>query len=230
MAHSTLGHRCSIVGVVASPDDLSSEDVELADILEIRLDLLSMPLKEVFDAVSTFQKPLIATCRASMEGGGFSGTERERERLLCEAMEHVDMVDVELAAHEIREGVVRCARELGLKVILSHHDFLGTPSLSRMLEVFTSELESGADIAKVAVMPNDMGDTLVLLEAVYAMRGASGDVCGISMGELGKPTRLLAPLYGSALTYGSLNSTVAPGQLSVGTLRRGMDMLGALRG
>lgn len=230
MTHSTLRHRCSIVGVVASPDDLSSGDVELADMLEMRLDLLPMPFEEVFDAVSTLQKPLIATCRASMEGGGFTGTERERERCLCEAMEHVDMVDVELAAHEIRESVVRCARELGVKVILSHHDFLTTPSLPRLLEVFTSEFESGADIAKVAVMPTDMGDTLVLLEAVYAMRGASGGVCGISMGEIGKPTRLLAPFYGSVLTYGSLSSVVAPGQLSVGALRRGMDALGALRG
>jgi len=220
-----MSQACSIVGVVSSLEDLSCADVELADIIEMRLDLLSVSLGRMLDAVMSLGKPLIATCRPRVEGGGFSGSEPERERLLCEAMEHVDMVDVELAAKRTREHVIAHAKDMGVEVIVSHHDFAATPPLPELLEVFASELDSGAHIAKVAVMPSNKRDTLVLLDAVHTM-SAKGRVCGISMGELGKPTRLLSPFYGSVLTYGFLQGAVAPGQLSVGTLHAGLQMLG----
>ncbi|MHC1593268.1 MAG: type I 3-dehydroquinate dehydratase [Methermicoccaceae archaeon] len=220
---------CSIVGVVSSLEDLGCADAELADILELRLDLLTSSLGQVLDAVASVQKPVIATCRPRMEGGGFSGSELEREKLLCEAVGHVDMVDVELAFQRTREHVVEHAREVEVEVIVSHHDFAATPPLSKILELFCSELDSGADIAKVAVMPSDVGDTLVLLDAVRTM-SARGSVCGISMGEIGKPTRLLSSFYGSVLTYGFLQSVAAPGQLSVSALYTGFKMLGLREG
>ena len=47
-----------------------------ADMFEFRLDLMSKP--NVARLLSSTRKPTIVTCRPVREGGGFSGSERER--------------------------------------------------------------------------------------------------------------------------------------------------------
>ena len=86
---------------------------------------------------------------------------------------------------------------------------------------------AGADIAKLAVMPHSMRDVLDLLESYTGCQGSGRAVCTIAMGKLGKHTRVIAPFYGSVLTYASVESTVsaAPGQLPVDELKKIMELL-----
>ena len=97
----------------------------------------------------------------------------------------------------------------------------------------------GADIAKIAVTPKTAEDALKLLEltlklkASKASKAGKGEVAGekgvafIGMGSVGRHLRVLAPIYGSALTYGFLEGeeSVAPGQLSISELRSMIDKL-----
>ena len=54
-----------------------------ADLVELRLDLVDRP--DVAGALEGRRTPVIVTCRATWEGGGFAGTEEERRRILAEA-------------------------------------------------------------------------------------------------------------------------------------------------
>ena len=67
------------------------------------------------------------------------------------------------------------------------------------------------DIAKIAVMPKTMKDTLTILE----LSSKEDDLIAISMGELGKYTRIITPLFGSPITYATGGKPSAPGQLEI---------------
>ena len=86
---------------------------------------------------------------------------------------------------------------------------------------------AGADIAKLAVMPQSMEDVLNLLRVTLDFRNEGKSVCTIAMGKPGKHTRVVAPLYGSVLTYASVESSAAaaPGQLPVDEVKKIMELL-----
>ncbi|HEX59197.1 MAG TPA: type I 3-dehydroquinate dehydratase [Methanomicrobia archaeon] len=199
-----------------------------ADILELRIDFLEerdvARIREFVKKVKENVKlPVIATNRAKSEGGRFEGAEEERISLLEGVMEAADAVDIELSTVLKDVRIVEKAKKLGITTIISFHDFTGTPSRDEISNIIEKMHELG-DVAKVAVTPKSLEDTLTLLELTLSSRGRK-PVVTIGMGALGRHTRIVAPLYGSALTYGSVNESVAPGQMSVWELRKILDLL-----
>ncbi len=75
--------------------------------------------------------------------------------------------------------------------------------------------EAGAAIAKIAVTPQEKKDNLRILEFLLE---ADLPLCMIAMGDLAKHMRVIAPLYGSALTYAYVAESTAPGQMSLADL------------
>ncbi|MDI6640034.1 MAG: type I 3-dehydroquinate dehydratase [Methanocellales archaeon] len=212
-----------IVGVINNLDEVEKAEKAGADLLEIRIDLLDKKedvrrfFKDANDATSL---PIIATARMRSEGGSFVGSERERISMLLSALEYADAVDVELRAVMMKD-VIEKARERGIVSIVSYHDFAGTPPKEQMLGIL-KEVRRIGDIPKLAVMALSLSDVLLLLEVTLQ---AQKPLCTIAMGELGRASRVLAPLYGSALTYGHVSTAKAPGQLSVRELRTALDIL-----
>jgi len=199
-----------------------------ADILELRLDLLDITslhdAKHIINAIrSGTNLPCIVTNRLQAEGGMWSGTEEDRIALLLGVLPLIDAVDIELCADErMRARVIRAARAAGKTVIVSSHDFTATPRVPEMKDILERSFKAGADIAKLAVMPCSMQDVLNLLQVTLDV---NAPVCTISMGDKGKHTRIAAPCYGSVLTYGAVNSAVAPGQLRIDELKNALEML-----
>jgi 3-dehydroquinate dehydratase-1 len=74
-----------------------------------------------------------------------------------------------------------------------------------------------ASIAKIAVTPSCLQDNLTLLELLLE---TDMPLSVIAMGKLGRHMRAVAPIYGSALTYGYVSEPTAPGQMSVSELRQ----------
>ncbi len=213
-----------IVGVINSIDEVEIAEKTGADLLEIRMDLLAESedvigfFKDVTDATSL---PIIATNRLKSEGGSFVGSENQRISMLMSAMEYADAVDIELRA-AVKDIVIEKARKIEKVVIVSYHDFAGTPPKEKMLRILKEARKTG-DIPKLAVMANSLSDVISLLEVTLQ---AQKPFCTMAMGSLGKHSRVIAPLYGSALTYGHVVGEVkAPGQLSVGELRNVLDTL-----
>jgi 3-dehydroquinate dehydratase-1 len=79
-------HLCVTVAGPAMDDLRRSRDaVTGADLIELRLDLVDRP--DVAGALHGRRTPVIVTCRAQWEGGGFTGSEEERRRILELALE-----------------------------------------------------------------------------------------------------------------------------------------------
>jgi 3-dehydroquinate dehydratase-1 len=78
------------------------------------------------------------------------------------------------------------------------------------------------------VTPQKLSNALLLLNLTYALTQEGNLVATIGMGAVGRHLRVIAPLYGSVLTYGFIEGeeAVAPGQFSVKELRSMLERLG----
>jgi 3-dehydroquinate dehydratase-1 len=198
-----------------------------ADAVEFRMDLADEPLA----ALETYEGdlPLIATNRAEWEGGEAVDDE-QRLAALATAAEHphVEAVDIELDALQMSEGreTAAAVRDQGVSVIASAHDFAETPTESALLDLLTDAAEIG-DVGKVAVTAEDRADTLALLSATHRATRNGHRVATMAMGEAGRHTRAVAPLYGSKIGYAPVRAerATAPGQYDLATLRRLVDQL-----
>lgn len=233
-----LKKKTAVVAVILeNPLETSKKAAEMgADILEIRLDLLGIRHPEI--AAETIMKvksetglPVIITNRSHIEGGRWEGKEAERIGLITKLLSlkgGPDAVDIELSADkDERDRAVRAAKKHGKTVIISSHDFSKTPSFQEMKATLEEAFFAGADIVKLAVMPHSMRNVMDLLRVTLDVGEAGRAICTIAMGKLGKHTRVIAPFYGSVLTYAPVESTVsaAPGQLPVDELKKIMELL-----
>ncbi|AKB66590.1 type I 3-dehydroquinate dehydratase [Methanosarcina mazei] len=233
-----LEKKTAVVAVILEkPLENSKKAAEKgADILEIRLDLLGIRTPERAAEVIREIKaetgiPIIVTSRSGAEGGKWDGKEEDRTGLLINLLslkDGPDAIDIELSAGmKERNRVIKAAKDRETAVIVSSHDFLKTPPLQNMRTIIEEMFLAGADIAKLAVMPLSVGDTLNLLRITLDFKDAGKSVCTIAMGSQGKHTRVIAPFYGSVLTYASIesNASAAPGQLPVDEVKKIMEML-----
>ncbi len=213
----------SIVATIGrNPGKTSIKAKELgADILELRIDIIPEDPGEILKQLKKLELPIIITNRMKQEGGEWKGSEAERISKLCSLIPEADAVDVEFRARD-RDIVIRTARNAGKKVIISWHNFQSTPDNEVLSEIIKESLNAGADIAKLAVMPNSLDDVLRLL---FVILHSNGPVCAIAMGEIGKHSRVIGPIYGSRLTYGYIDAPVAPGQLRIDELKYMLRLL-----
>ncbi len=191
-----------------------------ADILELRMDYIKNPDKEMIrKLIADIDFPIIATNRLQDEGGFFAGSEQERIDLLLAAASETEYVDIELQTKsELLSQVVESSN----CSIISFHDFHKTPSLEELSQVVRQAKEVG-DIAKFAVMPQKIEDTLTVLSVL----ANNPQTIGISMGDLGKYTRVTSSLFGAPITFASGAAATAPGQLDIETTKYIMGQLAA---
>ncbi len=215
-------NRSVIAAIGENPVTSAKKAKQLgADILELRIDLLSQNPQGVLEELKKLGLPIIITNRMADQGGSWQGSEEERIRELLLLLPLADAVDIELCARD-RDSVVNKARNAGKTVIISTHDFQKTPDNIVMDSIIHESLEAGADIAKLAVMPGSLMDVLRLLEVTLL---AKGPVCTIAMGVTGKHSRIIAPVYGSVMTYGYVDTPTAPGQLRIDEMKKLLEML-----
>jgi 3-dehydroquinate dehydratase-1 len=172
--------------------------------------------------------PILYTWRSPREGG----VNRMVEPAVLESLVQrlcqenlIDLVDCEMSAPEEHFQKIRnLTREAGVLLVASFHDFSKTPSRFDLLQKLGAAQAMGADVAKVAVMPNSPEDVLSLLGATTdAARILKIPVITLAMGELGKITRTHGGLFGNSLTFAVGDQASAPGQIPVGELKRLMD-------
>lgn len=200
------------------------------DLVEWRVDHFEVAFdeKEVLNALELIReklsdKPLLFTFRTAKEGGEKDITPEKYLELISAAIDSglVDAVDVEVfMGDEIVSEIVCHAHEKGVVVIASNHDFDKTPSKDEIVKRLCKMQSLGADIPKIAVMPNTKKDVLVLLEATEEMVREHADrpVITMSMSGDGVISRLCGEVFGSALTFGTAGKASAPGQIDSGKL------------
>lgn len=178
--------------------------------------------------------PLLFTCRIDQEGGMGKIPREKRLALLLAAIEsgNIDLIDIELCnGREFIDAVKTPARARHVALILSYHNFKETPAETFIYDKLLAAYEAGADIPKVAVMPKDYADVLVLLQATNRARNSVIDtpLITISMGEQGAVSRLAGGLFGSDITFAVGTASSAPGQIPIAEMRAVMAVLFAAR-
>jgi len=179
-------------------------------------------LKELRNIIG--ETPLIFTFRSSLEGGFKVVEDAIRYEIIKQAIytEEADVVDIELISgkNNIKE-IKTVADKHNVPLILSYHNFAETPSAEFLLDKMRQQVSSGASIAKIAVMPKHEEDVLNLLSATLKARREMPDtpIITMSMGDLGKISRIAGGIFGSDLTFGSGGKTSAPGQIPIAELR-----------
>ncbi len=187
---------------------------EYIDIAEVRADFMSKEeQKRLSELPAMTDVPLILTLRRVEDGGRCTLSEKARRQVLLPALDgDYAYVDIE---EDVKKGEVEAkARERGIRIIRSFHDFSGIPD-----DIFLrlQRLAEKGDIAKAAVTPHSILDVLKLFRIADELRDVPKIIVG--MGEWGIPVRILYRRAGSLLTFASDGAAVAPGQLTAKELK-----------
>lgn len=218
-------------------DQADNAVLNLPDLLEWRVDSYSGVENtiETLDVLAAMRTaiggvPLIFTCRVHTEGGARPLSQNHRLDLIIAAIQsgHVDIVDIELRNGEgFIDTVKSVCRETHTPLMLSYHDFEKTPDETFIRDTLFQSRDAGADIAKMAVMPNDYDDVLTLMSATYQARAHSLDIpiVTMAMGKVGGISRIAGGLFGSDITFAMGHDASAPGQIPIDQLRQAMDVV-----
>ena len=174
--------------------------------------------------------PILFTFRTSKEGGEKAIEADAYVELNQKAAKTglIDLVDVEaFTGDDAVKAVVETAHECGVKVVASNHDFYKTPAQEEIVSRLKKMQELGADIPKIAVMPQNKKDVLTLLAATEEMATEYADrpIITMSMAGTGVISRLCGEVFGSALTFGAVGKASAPGQMGAEDLKTVLTLL-----
>ena len=174
--------------------------------------------------------PILFTFRTSKEGGEKAIEADAYVELNQKAAKTglIDLVDVEaFTGDDAVKAVVERAHECGVKVVTSNHDFYKTPAQEEIVSRLKKMQELGADIPKIAVMPQNKKDVLTLLAATEEMATEYADrpIITMSMAATGVISRLCGEVFGSALTFGAVGKASAPGQMGAEDLKTVLTLL-----
>jgi len=94
-----------------------------------------------------------------------------------------------------------------------------TPADGQLMFQIGMMNQFGADIGKIATMPANLQDVLRMMNVIQRAKGINQlPLAVMSMGDLGKVTRVAGELIGSVLSFASLDQASAPGQIPIDTM------------
>lgn len=229
----------TVAEIVAQANQIKqSQRSSAIDMVELRGDYLEVlsdyeQLDKLLTDVAAIlpEKVLLFTIRSEAEGGEKLAFKTpsiyEINRHVIEQAD-ADMVDVELfsGAEQARE-LIELAKEKDVKIIMSNHDFHTTPDATTIVNRLRSMQDLGADVAKIAVMPENKMHVVNLLAATAMMQEAYAEVpvVTMSMGKIGAISRISGQVFGSAITFASFAEASAPGQIPVDKMDEALTLI-----
>lgn len=201
MIGATIGGRRKNI-----PNFIERAEKSGADIIEIRLDKIIgkgdnvLLIKEIRKKTSL---PIIATKRLSIENG-----------VIKPIISLVDYIDVEYGEDP---SLIDYIKKNKKTLIISHHNYKNTPPLDILISLSQDLEKNGADIVKIATFIQNKDDIIRLLGFA---KNYKKPLIVVGMGKLGLITRIIAPIFGSLITYGFVNRPYADGQVLVSFLKR----------
>lgn len=197
-----------------------------ADIIEWRADFL--PKDEILNvAPAIFEKfagrELIFTIRSRQEGGEIDLTDDEYVALIKEvtAFYQPDYIDFEYFSRKPKfEEMLEFPN-----LVLSYHNFEETPE--NMMEILSELTSLTPKVVKVSVMAHNEQDVLDLMNYTRGFKtlNPEQEFVTISMGKVGKISRLAADLTGSSWSFASVEQPSAPGQVSLSHMKTVREIL-----
>ena len=198
-----------------------------ADIVEVRMDCFETS-RSLIELVECTKLPLIATSKLVSEKGFFAGTEADRQQTLLKAAKNgFAYIDVNFSSPKLLETIKKLEKT-GAQSIVSYHKYDGALTMREMEAILQQEIASGASVCKIVGTAKAVEDNVSALNFVSTNRDKAKLVC-FCMGEQGKISRLLSPVFGAFFTFASLckECETAPGQMSIEEMKFAFNLLGA---
>ncbi len=222
---SRVGRVCVALRGSTVAEMLERAEAALAEsqFLEFRLDSLPHPaaaLAPIAQFLSEHKEAAaIATCRRKAYGGDFNGTLAEELKILTRAAgSGFALVDLEIeSAEEASEKALGALREAGAALLISFHDFAGSPDAQA---VFERIQRFAPDYVKIVSTAHCLADSLNLLRWTTE-RSGDAQLVAIAMGEAGIVSRVLSLRAGASFTFAASpdGATTAAGQMTARTLK-----------
>lgn len=193
--------------------------------VEFRLDYLNSEneIEKVFRGVRLRLhrgNHFIFTLRRKDAGGFYQGTIAQQAGWLCRAAHLGDWIDLEIeSARLIGTSILQAWRQLGARIILSHHNFAETPKDLHGAAGYLLEFQP--DLVKIATQTQTIADGVRLLDLQQWLHHRKCRSVVLGMGPSGLFTRVLGPAHGAEFTFGTLRpeKQSAPGQPTVDELQ-----------
>ncbi|VQE13631.1 3-dehydroquinate dehydratase, (3-dehydroquinase) (type I DHQase) [Streptococcus pneumoniae] len=197
-----------------------------ADIIEWRADYL--PKEAILQvAPAIFEKfagrELVFTLRTRSEGGEIDLSPEEYIHLIKEVAQlyQPDYIDFEYYSYkDVFEEM------LGFpNLVLSYHNFQETPE--NMMEILSELTILNPKLVKVAAMAHTEQDVLDLMNYTRGFKtlNPEQEYVTMSMGKVGKVSRITADVTGSNWSFASLDEVSAPGQISLASMKKIREIL-----
>lgn len=188
-----------------------------ADVVEIRMDIWDNFFREdMLEKLERFKRKIGIPMLVSFRGG--HPFPSWWQPLHWRALAHAAMIDVEWNPKYPWKLIQKNVQQLKLALMISHHDYKGTPALKVLSKIAKTAYGKKADVVKIATRVTDVDDVRMLLELNAAL-GPKRLSTVMGMGPLGTVSRLAAPLFGSCVIYGYIGTPTARGQLPYAELQ-----------
>lgn len=205
-----------------SLDEANQLDIskyEHADIIEWRADYLP---KEMILTVAPaiFEKfqgvEVMFTLRTVKEGGHIELSDQDYVGLIREVAQlyQPDYIDFEYFSYQsVFEQMLDFPN-----LVLSYHNLDETPE--HLMAVFSELTALTPRVVKIATMPRSEQDVLDLMNYTRGFKTLNPEqtYVGISLGDLGKMSRLAGSITGSSWTFAYVDEAAAPGQIPLNHL------------
>ena len=227
MANNVADLLAETAAIVAKTPDLIEWRVDFfSDIADT--DQVVSAAKAIKSAIGDI--PLLFTRRAEHEGGAKIPLSEDQVVQLYTAVcssNSIDLIDYELSNSTDNMHYLKAlTQQHQVGLVVSYHNFDLTPSKEAIVAKLLDAEAAGADIAKVAVMPNKLEDVLTLLSATLtANQQMQIPVITMSMGAYGSLSRMFGGAFGSAVTFAVGQTSSAPGQMAVEEVNSVLDIV-----
>ena len=197
-----------------------------ADIIEWRADFL--PKEAILQvAPAIFEKfagrELVFTLRTRAEGGQIELSSEEYVLIIKEVAQlyQPDYIDFEYFSYkDVFDQMLDFPN-----LVLSYHNFQETPE--NLMEILSELTSLNPKVVKIAVMANTEQDVLDLMNFTRGFKtlNPEQEYVTISMGKVGKVSRITSDVTGSSWTFASLDEASAPGQISLSSMKKIRELL-----
>ena len=197
-----------------------------ADIIEWRADFL--PKEAILQvAPAIFEKfagrELLFTLRTRAEGGEIDLDSAEYVQIIKDVAQlyQPEYIDFEYFSHkDVFEEMLDFPN-----LVLSYHNFQETPE--NMMEILSELTSLTPKVVKVSVMAQTEQDVLDLMNFTRGFKtlNPEQEYVTISMGKVGKVSRITSDVTGSSWSFASLDEASAPGQISLSSMKKIREIL-----
>ena len=202
------------------------EAEKLVDLIELRIDYIKdIDKNKLNKLLENRNKKVIVTCISKDSNGNFEGNEEDRIDLLKSAIElNSDFIDIEI---DVDKNAIKSIidNKNKTKIIVSYHNFKETPDSEELNKIYNEIKKLNPDLIKIVTNANSINDNF----RIFNLLSGKNELIAFCMGLRGQISRILAPKYGSKITFASLkeNKESAVGQISIEEMKNvyNIDMI-----